>query len=241
MIDLCSQQKFFLFKLPIRMLIAAPSQSGKTQFVLKLIRNREKLMKGKIENVLWSCINKKYIPNELTKIPNIQIIEGLPSVDSILENTILVIDDMQMTNLKDICTLFTVSSHHKNISIFFLVQNLFFSNNYMRTISLNASHIVLFKSIRDVNQIKYLARQIFPESVNSFMSIYKTATTPPYAYLIIDLSQTCSPLFRIKSDIFNFGKYFIVYALNSDIDSLCTSEQENKYKEPLYYSMDMEK
>lgn len=99
-------------------------------------------------------------------IENVKVIEGLPSVDDIPPNTFLIID-MQMSNLKDICTIFTVSSHHKNVSTFFLVQNLFYSNPYMRTISLNSSHIVLFKSLRDINQIQFLARQIFPNCYKS--------------------------------------------------------------------------
>lgn len=225
-----------MFKLPVRFLIAAPSMSGKSVFVLDLIKSHEKLMDGCVENIIWSCNNKAFIPNGLLEIPKVKVLEGLPSIDSIPHNTLLVIDDMQMSNLKDICTLFTVSSHHKNISIFFLVQNLFFSNPYMRTISLNSSHIVLFKSLRDVMQVQCLARQIFPDHVKSFMQVYKEVTDPPYAYLIIDLSQTCRSCFRLKTNIFS-KNYFTTYASNSDLENNCQIEKVNSFNEPLCYSI----
>lgn len=225
-----------MFKLPVRFLIAAPSMSGKSVFVLNLLKSHEQLMNGCVENIIWSCNNKAFIPNGLLEIPNVKVQEGLPSIDSIPVNTLLVIDDMQMSNLKDICTLFTVSSHHKNISIFFLVQNLFFSNPYMRTISLNSSHIVLFKSLRDVIQIQCLARQIFPDLVKSFMQVYKEVTDPPYAYLIIDLSQTCHSCFRLKTNIFS-KTHFITYALNSDLENSCQIEKVNCFNEPMCYSI----
>lgn len=224
-----------MFKLPVRFLIAAPSMSGKSVFVLKLLKSHKKLMDGCVENIIWSCNNKAFIPNGLLDIPNIKIYEGLPLSEEIPRNTLLVIDDMQMSNLKNICNLFTVASHHKNISIFFLVQNLFFSDKFMRTISLNSSHIVLFKSLRDANQVQCLARQIFPDFVSSFMKAYKDATNPDYGHIIIDLSQSCPSCFRIKSNIFSNTGY-TVYALNNDIESSCKIEKTNSVNEPICYS-----
>lgn len=181
-------------------------------------------MSGKVENLIWACANRSFAPKELADIPGVKVVEGLPPIDMIPANTLLVIDDMQMSNLKDICTLFRVSSHHKNISVFFLVQNLFFTNPYMHTISLNCSHFVLFKSLRDVNQINHLARQIFPNCRAAFMKVYKEVTKPSFAYLIIDLSQRCSPLTRIKTNIFN-DKYYIAYATNNDFESCWNIEK----------------
>lgn len=212
-----------MFKTPVRFLIAAPSQSGKTTFVVNIIKNKEKLFCGQIENIVYICSNRSFVPNDLLTVNNLEIFEEMPQIEDIKPNTLLVIDDQQLSSLKDICALFCVNSHHRNISIFFLVQNLFYSNPYMRTISLNASHIVLFKSLRDKNQVQYLARQIFPDFVNSFMNVYKEETDKPYNYLVIDLSQTCTPICRIKTDIFS-GKYFKSYALSKDINKYCTIE-----------------
>lgn len=207
-----------LFKLPLRAMVAAPSQSGKSYFIIELLKRRKELMIGKIDNIIWVCANKMFVPKEAQALPDLKIIEGLPVIESIPHNTLLVLDDLQMSNLKDICTLFTVSSHHKNISAFFLVQNLFFSNPYMRTISLNCSHFVLFKSLRDINQIQYFAQQVFPDCKKAFMRVFKEVTKPPFAYLIIDVSQSCCPILKIKTDVLN-NKYFEAYSTESDYES----------------------
>ena len=183
-----------LFKTPVRFLIAAASMSGKSTFMIQIIKNADKLFTGPINQIVWATGNKDYIPKELEAMPKVTVVEGIPNVESLQPHSFIVLDDLQMDNLKDICKLFTVTSHHRNISTFFLVQNLYWTSPLFRTISLNASHIVLFKSIRDKNQIVHLARQVFPEFTKSFMEVYKQATNEPYSYLIIDLSQTCSPI-----------------------------------------------
>lgn len=175
-------------------------------------------MTGQVDHIVWSCHNRLFAPEAATKIPGIKIVEGLPTIETVPPNTLLVIDDLQMSNLKDVCTLFCVSSHHKNISVFFLIQNLFFSNPYMRTVSLNATHFILWKNSRDINQINYLARQIFPDHKSSFLKVFKEITKQPYSYLIIDISQCCCPCLRIKTDIFN-KNYFVTYASDSDYDN----------------------
>jgi hypothetical protein len=70
---------------------------------------------------------------------------------------------------KRISDLFTKGSHHRNLSIIYIVQNIFHQGKEMRNIRLNAHYIVLFKSPRDKQQISMLARQINPGKVQEFM------------------------------------------------------------------------
>ena len=58
---------------------------------------------------------------------------------------------------KRIADLFTKGSHHRNLSVIYIVQNIFHQGKEMRIISLNAHYIVLFKSPRDRQQISILA------------------------------------------------------------------------------------
>ena len=45
-----------------------------------------------------------------------------------------------------VANLFTKGSHHRNVSVVFLAQNLLPKNKCARTMSLNAHYIVLFKN-----------------------------------------------------------------------------------------------
>jgi len=59
--------------------------------------------------------------------------------------------------------IFTKISHHRDISVLHLIQNLFDNNKYARTISLNSHYLALFKNPRDVGQFEVLARQMYPQ------------------------------------------------------------------------------
>ena len=62
---------------------------------------------------------------------------------------ILVFDDL-MTNAKcdqRIADLFTKGSHHRNISLIYLTQNLFPKGKACRDIALNTKYMVLFTAI----------------------------------------------------------------------------------------------
>ena len=66
----------------------------------------------------------------------------------------------QSSKDKRIADLFTKGSHHRNLSISYIVQNTFHEGNEMRNISLNAH-----KSPRDKQQISLLAREVNPGKV----------------------------------------------------------------------------
>ena len=93
-----------------------------------------------------------------------------------------------------IAKLFTKKSHHGNLSVIYIVQNLFHQSKDHRTISLNASYIVLTKNVRDASQVIHLAEQIYPNNVKFFQQAYQMATAEPFSYLFIDLT----PRVRMK-------------------------------------------
>ena len=104
---------------------------------------------------------------------------------------------------KAVCELFTKGSHHRNLSVILITQNVFHQGKFCRDISLNCKYLVLFKNPRDKSQIYPLARQIFPENSGSFVKVYKEATSKPFGYLFLDLTQTTNDILRFQTDIFN--------------------------------------
>ena len=62
-------------------------------------------------------------------VPTTQFHKGVPSFETmqLLKNGILVLDDLMEETVKDQNTMnmFTVRGHHKNISVLFLMQNIF--------------------------------------------------------------------------------------------------------------------
>ena len=64
----------------------------------------------------------------------------------------IVVDDHMSDVNQLVADIFTKFSHHRNISVLHLTQNLFDKNKYARTISLNSHYLVLFKNCRDAGQ-----------------------------------------------------------------------------------------
>ena len=116
--------------------------------------------------------------------------------------TLLIIDD-RMHDIEYIEPLFTRVSHHKNLSIIYLTQNLFFSSKYQRTISLNCHYLILFRQIRDANQIHTFARQMLPDKKGSayFMEAYLGVTDTPFGYLLVDLRPETDDRPRLRTNI----------------------------------------
>ena len=76
------------------------------------------------------------------------------------EPSLLVIDDLLLSTNKDV-EMFILGSHHKQISLFYLSQNLFPDCSLFRIMSNNAHYFVIFNNKRNATQIQRLAHQIF--------------------------------------------------------------------------------
>jgi len=98
--------------------------------------------------------------------------------------------------------LFTKGSHHRNISLVLITQNVFHQGPSSRDISLNSKYIVVCKYPTDKTQIVHLARQVYPENISSFHKTYLEACKDPHSYLFLDLTQSINNLLRFRTKIF---------------------------------------
>ena len=77
--------------------------------------------------------------------------------------------------------LFNKGSHHRNISLVLITQNLSQQGPSSRDILLNSKYIVVFKNPRDKTQIVHLARQVYPENISSFHKTYLDVYKDPHS------------------------------------------------------------
>lgn len=194
----------FPIKTNFALCIAGPSKSGKTSFCVQLLNNSVWMIDKKINDIYWILGDKNVKPTNL-KVP-VHFIEGLPEEFSNNTNNpiLVIIDDLMFeTGNKSLANLLTRGSHHQNISVIFITQNLYQQGKYARTISLNFTHLCIMNNPRDRLQFLYLARQLYPENAKELVRIYKEITEEPFSYLFIDLTQSTHNLLRFRTDIFN--------------------------------------
>lgn len=215
---------------PFGALISGPSQAGKSEFVKKFLDNLACMCDARFDRILvyygeFQPIYRKF-PSDKVKI---EFFNRLPERNDYEINSLpklLIIDDLMLESAKSdvIVNLFTKGCHHKNLSVFFIVQNLFFQGKGLRTISLNCCYIVLFKSPRDKSQVSCIARQICPENPLFLQQAFSDATSIPYGYLLLDLRQETPENFRFRSCIFPEDKFHFVYVPSSSSLSFSSSK-----------------
>ncbi|KAK3742545.1 hypothetical protein QZH41_005611 [Actinostola sp. cb2023] len=71
----------------------------------------------------------------------------------------------------------------------------------MRTLSLNAAYLVLFKNPRDKLQITTLGKQMYPGKTDQFLHKYEAAVQRPYGYLFVDLKPNTPEECRLRTNV----------------------------------------
>jgi len=189
---------------PFSCIIAGASQSGKSVFTLNLIKNVDHLIHPKITKIILSYTEDQPLYHELKKCdPRVELVKGIEIIPTNVGNTLLIIDDQMSDVMKDqnIHDLFIKGVHHRSISVILISQNLFPPGKYGRTIRLNSTYLVIFKSVQFNSSVKTLGIQLFPNHKNFLYSAYQQATSKPYSYLFVNLHPQCNDKTRIRSGI----------------------------------------
>jgi hypothetical protein len=119
---------------PFTCIVAGCTQSGKTVWVKSLLENAQKTINPPPQRIIW-CYGQwqpSYF-DMMTMMPRIEFIQGIPEdIDNadyldVSQRNLIVLDDITAQSCKDkrISDLFTKGSHHRNVSIIYIVQNIF--------------------------------------------------------------------------------------------------------------------
>ena len=207
-----AQEKCQRFQLvhPFTCMVAGMTGSGKTVWVQSLLQQAQTVIDQPPERIIW-CYSQwqNAYTQLLMMIPTIEFVKGIPESlenDSYLDvnkRNLIVIDDQMIEAGKDnrIVNLFTKGSHHRNLSVIYIVQNLFHQGKGNRSISLNSHYLVLFKNPRDKLQVLTLAKQMYPSETAWFIKEYNEAVRRPFGYLFVDLKPTTPDRCRLRTNV----------------------------------------
>lgn len=176
------------FRSGTNILVYGVSNSGKSTFVLKVLK--ERLITKMPKKILYFYKVKQDIFEEYNKVANtrIQFIEGLPDNVYDLKDSIVVFDDLLLHNnaTKLVSELFVYHSHHLQITAIFLSQNLYPKDEHFRLMVLNSHYMVLHGDIRSMRQIKTLANQIFTdEDKTRLLNAYRQSIKAEYGFVVL--------------------------------------------------------
>ena len=192
------------FKHPFTCIVSGPSGSGKSSFTLRFVQHLDSLCTEPFSGgIIWCYSEKSAVPREtLTSLhKTVSFYEGVPQNfgDDHGRPCLIILDEVYS---KDVCDLFTKGSHHGNISVILITQNLFYHGRFCRDISLSAMYSVSLKNVRDKSQYQYLARQVHPEESDSLYKSYLEVTERAHGYLILDFAQDTDDRLRYRTNVF---------------------------------------
>jgi hypothetical protein len=201
------------FKHPFTGICAGPTGSGKSELMKQIVLNAQNLVDPPPQRIVWYYAEYQPKLNADLQSSGVEFREGCPNMSEFGggERTLVIIDDLMAECGKEITSLFVKGSHHRNLSVWFLMQNFFHQAKEIRTITLNAQYILLFKNPRDRQQIRVLARQMFDRDAAALEDAFSTATSEPHGYLLLDLKQDTPDHLRLRSKIIP-GEAMEVYA-----------------------------
>ena len=193
------------FRHPFTLLVAGPTNSGKTELVKRIVKYVNQLIQPVPTEIIWSYSEFQDSYFELQVLPNVQFCEGIPDLEHFKKTKhvprLLILDDlMHMSDCANLTQLFTKGSHHNNISVINIVQNIFY--NGLRTSRVNSQYLILLKNPSDNLQVSTLARQLFPKNPKHLLEAYADATSTPHSYLLLDLHQHTLDNLRLRTNIF---------------------------------------
>jgi hypothetical protein len=202
------------FRSPGTALLCGATGQGKSHLMTQIIAHRDQLFDRPVQSVIWHYTEEGSVPTELAEKHGVIFKEGPPCLEDFPPGEglkILVLDDMMPEISKNLVEFFLKGSHHRNIHVFLLVQNLY--NKKIREISLNSHVVILFKHRRDLSQIRHFCMQIDPASWRSIFAAYKDATDRPgHQYFLCDFHVKTPNFLRFRTDILPNQKQ-IVYVI----------------------------
>ncbi len=202
------------------MVLSGCTQSGKTTWIKRLLENLNEMFPNDPPKSVLYCygIFQPAFTDMQSMGIKMEFHEGVPSeatIDSFRQadgerHCLVVLDDLMqlICSNKTIESMFTLGSHHKNVTVLYVNQNLFCQGRSSTSIARNAHYVILFECA-DFLQIEIFGKHMGKTKV--LMEAYMDAISENFGYLVVDRSPRRNRQYQFRSKVFP-GEATIVYS-----------------------------
>lgn len=223
------------------MSLVGPSGSGKSELIHKMLLNgtfQPKFDKVfyfyQYYQVLYDRILETVENIEFIKFTDFQMIQKFPNDGT---NYLLIFDDSSTEILESkVFEKIATAGRHRKFSVIYIKHNLFHKSSLGRDVELQNTHIILFKSPRDVNQIGKFGQQL--GIGKELLQWYIDATSVPFGHLLVDLSPRTNDKLRYCTDFGTFPTRFYLKQSDSRITTIDDNSTKHLYAQalPTFYT-----
>ena len=155
-----------VFRHPFNMIISGPSQSGKTYFVMQMLKDKQ-IVPYPDEVYLFYAVYQTLFDDLKRQGVITDSFKGIEGALSLLEESdkqkskLFIFDDLQteVVNSREISSLFKYGTHHMNASAILIWQNMYPQGSQARDLALNVHYNVVFNNPVTSGQFKRFAQQ----------------------------------------------------------------------------------
>ena len=219
------------------MSLVGPSGSGKSYLIYQLLKNGS--FYPAFDKIFYFYQHYQPLYDQMTaEIRNLEFVacldfEMINSLPNDGTNYLIIFDDSceEITKSKDFEKIAT-AGRHKKINCIYVKHNLFHKSPLGRDAELQNTHIVLFKSPRDVQQIGVLAKQL--GLGKQLVEWYAESTREAYGHLMIDLSPKTPDTLRFCTNSSSFPATFFLPNSSARITEINDQQTKLLYSEALF-------
>ena len=179
--------------------LVGPSETGKSQLIYNWLKIGT--FQPKFGKMYFFYQHSQALYDVLQKeVENLEFVRGVnfEFIDSLKNNGtkyLLIFDNScgEICNSKTFVDIAT-AGRLRRLSTIYIKHNLFHQSKLGRDVELQNTHIVLFKSPRDVMQVTTLSTQLGLGS--ELVDWYRDATSVPFGHSLIDLSPRTDDILR---------------------------------------------
>lgn len=192
-------------QIPFRAVVVAPSGSGKTNFIVDLIKNFCTGKKGTFKSIIVVTMNKDEPLYNMLEKNGVEIREGIikiPDLDKYnkSEGHLLIFDDLVMVKKQDIIASYYIRCRKMNVSAVYLSQRYYPIHKMIRE---NCNYLFVLK-MGNIRDIKLIMNEFsLGVTKEQLLNMYKYATKGKFNVLTIDK--------EITDDNKKFRKNFLEY------------------------------
>ena len=193
--------------------LVGPSETGKSQLIYNWLKSGT--FQPKFDKTYFFHQHSQPLYDVMQKeIENIEFFRGVnfeffDSLKNKGTKYLLIFDDSceEICNSKAFVEIAT-AGRHRGLSTIYIKRNLFHQSKLGRDVELQNTHIVLFKSPREVMQVTTLSTQLGRGS--ELVDWYRDSTSVPLGHLLIDLSPRIDDRLRFCTNTGSIPSKFYI-------------------------------